>query len=170
MATHQIIILGTLTLPDSSGNVFPEPAAANLEANDRYPGSVLVFTDTATRDGLGFGFTVPQNYVGSPQFRMVYATPATTGVLRAEIDYTSIASGETVDPSADQENLVQSITVPGTTRLLDVQAIGSPTAGNFASGDLCRGTLYRDGLEGAPIDTLADAAYLFTLIFEYADA
>ncbi len=167
--THTMAILGSMTLPDNSGEVTQEPAAVNLEANDRYPGLVYKFADTSTRDGLGFGFRVPVNYASAPRFLLVYATPATSGVLRAEIDYTSIDPGETGDPSSDQENLTESITVPGTARLLDEQAIGSPTASNFSPGDQVRGTIFRDGLEGAPIDTLADAAYMWTLIFEWQD-
>jgi hypothetical protein len=50
VAIYQITILGFNTLPDASGNVYFEPAAINLQTNDRFSQRVAVFVDTATRD------------------------------------------------------------------------------------------------------------------------
>jgi hypothetical protein len=163
MATHVEPV--PLTLPDTSGNVYFEPGAINFESNDRYPGEVCVFKDTATRIGCGFQFRVPQNYVGSPVFLVGYATTATSGTYDVEIDYTAIATTETLDPSADQENLGATDTVPGTARIRDEVSL-SATAGNFAAGDIVKGTLFRDGSES---DTVAASIYVIGLWFQYVD-
>lgn len=164
MATH--IIPCRFTLPDTSGNVYVEPASVGLQANDRYPLDVVAFLDTATRIGMGFIVRVPQNYVGTPAFLIEWATTATSGNADWEIDYTAVADAESLDPSADQENLGAVVAAPGTARLRKSSSI-SATAGNFAAGDLVMGTLFRDGSES---DTIAATLWVPGLYFSYADA
>lgn len=165
MATHTIPILGLNTLPDTTGNVYFEPHASNFGANDRYPALIGVFKDTATRDKMGFGFRVPQNYVGNAAFLIEYATTATAGNFDSEIDYTAVADGESLDPSADQEAIAALTAVPGTARLMDIITI-TATAGNFVAGDKVIGVLARDGADG---DTVAASIYIFGLYFQYTD-
>jgi hypothetical protein len=169
MAVHHISILGAATLPDTSGNVYFEPAAVNFQANDRYSQSVAVFKDTSTRDTLGGNFRVPQNYVGTAKVGLVWGTTATSGDVRLEFDYTAIADGESGDPSADQESVAATVTVPGTARLLKVTEI-SLTSGNLVAGDLVQFRIARDGAEAGPLDTLAASLYLLAAYFSYADA
>jgi hypothetical protein len=169
MATHRIPILGAGTLPDTSGNVYFEPASINLQANDRYPHLVAVFKDTATRDKLGGTFAVPKNYVGSPQIVLVWSTVATTGNARLEFDYTAIADGESSDPSADQQTVALTQAAPGTARLYEFAVIAL-TAGNFAVDDIVQFSIARDGAEAGPLDTIADSLYLAAALFEYTDA
>jgi hypothetical protein len=169
MATLRIPILGAATLPDTSGNVTPEPAAVNFQSNDRYPGLVWKFADTSTRDKLGGSFTVPQNYVGTPKVRLYWGTTATSGNARLEFDYTAIADGESADPSADQESVASTVAAPGTARLVKVTEIAL-TAGNFAAGDLVQFSIARDGAEAGPLDTIAAALYLLYAEFVYNDA
>jgi hypothetical protein len=78
MATHTPSILGAATKPDDSGNVYQEPAAINLQSNDRYPVMVWVFKDSSTRIKLGGVFQIPQNYVGTPKIGVVVAAVPTT--------------------------------------------------------------------------------------------
>lgn len=167
MATRKIDILGSATVPDTSGSVYQEPAAVNLQTNDRYPGLVFVFADSGTRIKLGIGFFVPPDYVGTPKIGVYVACVPTTGDWRYEVDYTAIADGESVDPSADQESVGATVTVPGTARLLDVQELAL-TAGNFAAGDWVEGVIVRDGADAA--DTLAGSLYLLGAYFSYTDA
>jgi len=169
MATHHLPILGAATLPDTSGNVYQEPAALNLQSNDRYPHLVFVFADTSTRDTLGGVFRVPQNYVGTPKIGLCWACVPTSGDVRWEFDYTAIADGESADPSADQESVGATVTVPGTARLLEVTEIAL-TAGNFAVGDLVQFRIARDGAQAGPADTMAGSLYLLAAYFSYADA
>lgn len=167
MATHAINILGASSSPDTSGSVTPEPVAVNLQTNDRYPILCFKFADSGTRIVLGGTFVVPQNYVGTPKIRVFVATTATAGDWRYEFDYTAIADAESTDPSADQESVGATVTVPGTARLLDVQD-QSLTAGNFVAGDIVQFSVVRDGTDAA--DTLAAALYLFAVQFVYNDA
>jgi len=169
MATHSIPILGAATLPDTTGSVYPEPAAINLQSNDRYPGLVFVFADTSTRLKLGVGFEIPQNYVGTAKLRLIWATTVTSGKVVWEFDYTSIADAESSDPSADQESTTSTgVTVAGTARLLKVTDI-SLTSSNFAVGDWVEGVIVRDGADTTN-DTAAASAYLYGAAFVYNDA
>lgn len=169
MATLKINILGAATLPDTSGNVYAEPAAVNFQANDHYPNLVFVFKDTSTRDTLGFAFHVPQNYVGTPKVGLIWATTANSGNVRLETDLTAIADGESGDPSADQESIAATVAVPGTARLIKVTELAF-TAGNFAAADWVQGRIARDGAEAGPLDTLAASLYLLGAYFSYTDA
>lgn len=164
MATY--VIPCNLDLPDTSGNVYWEPAALNLLANDRYPGMVVVFKDTATRDGIGFSVRVPKNYVGTPVFIVEWATVATAGNFDCEIDYRAIADAESWDPTTDQENIQSTIAAPGTARLRKSSSIAA-TGANFAVDDLVVGTLFRDGSES---DTISGSVYVLGLYLSYADA
>jgi hypothetical protein len=168
VSVHHLDILGVATLPDTSGSVYFEPAAVNLQSNDRYPQLVAVFADTATRLTLGGNFRVPQNYVGTAKVGLVWATTVTSGDVRLEFDYTAIADAESGDPSADQESVGATVTVPGTARLLKVTEI-SLTAGNFAAGDLVQFVISRDGAHAGPADTAAASLYLLAAYFSYAD-
>jgi hypothetical protein len=163
MATHILDV--PLQLPDTSGNALFEPAAINFGTNDRYPIEVAVFKDTSTRVGIGFQFRVPQIYVGTPKLLIEWATTATSGTADWEADYTAIADNESLDPSADQENVVNTGTAPGTARLREVTEL-TLTGGNLAAGDLVLGTLFRDG---ADADTIAASLYVFGLYFSFAD-
>lgn len=169
MATHTIPILGAATLPDTTGSVYPEPAAINLESNDRYPGLVWVFADTSTRIKLGVRFRVPDNYVGTAKIILIWATTATSGKVVWEFDYTAIADTESTDPSADQEAVTSTgTTVPGTARLRATETINL-TSANLAAGDWVQGVIVRDGLDTTN-DTAAASAYLQGAFFQYADA
>lgn len=169
MAVHHIPILGADTVPDTSGSVYAEPVASNLQANDRYPGMCFVFADTSVRNKLGVGFEIPQNYVGTAKLGLIWATTVTSGKVVWEFDYTSIAATESGDPSADQESTTSTgVTVPGTARLLTMTEI-SLTSANFAAGDWVQGEIVRDGADTTN-DTAAASAYLLGAYFSYADA
>lgn len=168
MATHVIPILNDATHIDTSGNVYKEPAALNLQSNDRYPQMVYVFTDTSTRDKIGGVFLVPQNYVGTAKVGLVWATTATSGNARWEFDYTAIADAESSDPSADQESVASTVAVPGTARLYKFTEI-SLTSSNIAVADMVQFAIARDGAEAGPLDTVAASLYLAYAYFKYAD-
>jgi hypothetical protein len=167
MATHVLEI--ALGFPGTSGNVTPEPAAVTFQANDRYPQDVMKFADTATRDTLGFSFIVPQNYVGTPKVGLVWATTATAGNARLAVDLTSVADGESADPSADQESVAATVAAPGTARLQKYTELAF-TGATFAAGDRVQGQIARDGAAAGPLDTIAAPVYLLSAYFSYADA
>lgn len=165
MATHRINILGWSALPDTSGNVWLEPAALT-QTNDRYAQLVARFKDTATKDSLGFRFQVPQNYVGTAKFYVNWTTTATSGNAIWNVDYSSAAQTASLDPSADEESLTVTTAAPGSSQTGVVSSM-TATAGNFAAGDICQGKVSRNG---AGSDTIAADLIAYEVYFEYLDA
>ncbi len=164
MATHRISIGTWAMLPDTSGNVWLEPASLT-QTNDRYPQLVARFRDTATKDSLGFRFQIPQNYVGTAKFYVCWTTTATSGNAIWTVDYSSAGQTASLDPSADEENLTVTTAAPGSSQT-GVQSSMTATAANFAAGDICQGKLSRNG---AGSDTIAADLVVYEFFFEYAD-
>lgn len=168
MATHRIPILGWQATPDSSGNVFFESYDVKA-TNDVWDRLVAIFNDTATRIGLHGGFTVPKNYVGGAKVIIVWTATATSGDVEWDIDYRAVGGNdaESLDQAGTQESVNNNDTAPGAAnRRLECEL--SLTAGNFAADDEVEFTLFRDGADGG--DTMAAAAIVFNVLFEYADA
>ena len=164
MATHLCPVW--FTQPEAG--VYFEPAAVSLQSNDRYPGTVLAFPSQTLRQGCGFQVVVPNNYVSTAVLDVVGATTATSGDVNMDLAYTAIASGESIDPSADQETFANTATtVPGTARLLFTVSFNLTDA-NLAAGDLLIGTLYRDAADAA--DTLAATYWAVYATLRYTDA
>lgn len=161
-------ILGVATVPDTSGNVFWEPASIKA-SNDQWPGLVCIFNDTSTRLGLRGRFTVPKNYAGSPKIIAVWTATATSGDVVWDFDYRAVGGNdaESLDQSGTQEAVTVTDTAPGAAhrRLGAEMAL---TAGNLAVDDEVQFELYRDGASGS--DTMAAAAILYALLFEWSDA
>jgi len=166
MATHRQPLIGYGTLPDTSGNMFFEPASVKL-SNDLYGGHVGIFKDSGTKVSLKCRITVPENYVGTPVIVADIAANATTGNVVLDVDYRAIADGESYDPSTHQESVTATVTMPGTA-FLRKRATLSLTGSNLAPGDTLEVLFSRDGAQAA--DTLAADLMLFDLTFEYADA
>lgn len=167
MSTHQISILGANTIPDSVGNVFFEPYPIKA-TNDFWNHLSCIFNDTATKDSLYGLFTVPQNYVGTPKFYPIWTSTATTGNVVWEMVYRTIGGDDTtsLDQTTAEETLTVTDAAPSATdrRLTPSMAA---TAGNFAAGETVEFRLSRDGTAA---DTMAAAAQLHALVFEYTDA
>lgn len=164
MATFRMSILGFAVLPDTSGNVWCEPAALT-QSNDRYAQMVARFKDTGTKDCLGFRFPVPNNYVGNPVFEIIWTTTATSGNAIWNADYSSAAKTASLDPSADEEALTVTTAAPGSSQT-GVASRMSATAGNFTPNDICQGRICRNG---AGSDTIAADLIVYEVIFEYTD-
>jgi hypothetical protein len=163
MATHRLSIFNCL-MPDTSGNDWFEPASIT-QTNDRYTQMVLRFKDTATKDTAGFKFSVPNNYVSSPVFEVIWTTTATSGNAIWNVDYSSASKTASLDPSADEENLTVTTAAPGTSQT-GVASTMSATAANIAAADVCQGKL---GRNGAGADTIAADLVVYDLIFQYSD-
>jgi hypothetical protein len=164
VATVRLSILGAAQLPDTSGNVWPEPASVT-QTNKKSPQSVWRFKDTATKDSLGFRFSVPHDYVGSPVFEIIWTTTATSGNAVLTSDYTSSSKTATLDPSTDEESLSVTTAAPGTSQL-GVASRMTATAANFAADDVCQGRISRNG---AGSDTIAADLVIYDIIFEYVN-
>ena len=167
MATHRIPILGAATVPDTSGNVFFEPYTVKA-TNDVWGRLVAIFNDTATRLGLRGGFTVPKNYVGAAKIIVVWTATAITGDVVWDFDYRTVGGNDTtsLDQAGVEEALTVTDTAPGAAHRR-LEATMTATAANFAADEEVEFELFRDGVAA---DTMAAAAILFALMFEYSDA
>jgi hypothetical protein len=168
MATHRIPILGFGTVPDTSGNVFFEPYDVKA-TNDVWDRLVLIFNDTATRLGVHGGFTVPKNYVGTAKIIVVWTATATSGDVEWDFDYRAVGGddSESLDQSGTQESVNNNDTAPGAAHRR-MECSLTLTSSNLAVDDEVEFGLFRDGTDGG--DTMAAAAIVFQVLFEYADA
>jgi hypothetical protein len=168
VATHRIPILGWATLPDINGQAFPESYDTKA-TNDVWDRLVMVFNDSIIRSALAGGFAVPKNYVGTPKLIIVWTATATSGAVVWDFDYRAVGGNdaESLDQTGTQEAVTVTDTAPGAAhRRLEAEI--ALTAGNFAVDDEVEFLFARDGTDAA--DTMAAAALLFGLYFEYADA
>jgi hypothetical protein len=171
MATHRIPILGFPTLPDATGRVFFEPY--NVKAtNDIFKNLVLILNDPGASQNHGvYGkFRIPTNYVGTPKVVVAWTSTATTGTCLFAFDYRAIGGNdaESLDQASFQEQIdISDVAPTATDRKLEVS--GALTAGNLAADDEVEFYFYRDGTTGAPTDTMAAAAIVFGVYFEYSD-
>lgn len=168
MATHRIPILGFGTVPDASGDVFLEPYTIKA-TNAVWGRLVAIFNDTANRDGLRSGFVVPKNYVGSANLVVVWTSTATSGDVEWDFDYRAVGGNdsESLDQAGTQESVNANDTAPSAAHERMEISIAL-TDGNFAVDDEVTFELFRDGTDAG--DTMAAAAIVFSVIFEYADA
>lgn len=99
MATKRIPILGASTVPDSSGDCFPD-AVVNQLSLASAPGNEMCFVMVDPNGGGDHGlygkFSVPQDYSGSPVLVI-------RGILDGAPTTTAIAFGFQGKPLADDE-------------------------------------------------------------------
>ncbi len=168
MATHRLPILGFGTIPDETGEVFFEPYSVKA-TNDVWGQLVAIFNDTATRNGMKGAFHVPKDYVGTANLILVWTATATSGDVEWDFDYRAVGGNdsESLDQSGTQESVNSNDTAPTAAhRRLEISI--SLTDGNFAVDDTVLFELFRDGTDAG--DTMAAAAILFDVFFEYSDA
>lgn len=168
MATHQISILAGLR-PDTTGRAFFEPYDVKA-TNDMFRHMVGVLNDPAASQAHGFygRFLVPQNYVGSPVIRPVWTSTAVTGNCKLDFDYRAIGGddAESLDQTTFQENLTVTDVAPSAANERNVPSMAM-TAANLAAGDTVEFFFTRE--DGSGVDTMAAAATLHDLIFQYTD-
>jgi hypothetical protein len=168
MATFRIPILGAHTVPDNSGNVFFEPYTLQA-TNDNWGHLVVLFDDTATRIGLFGAFDVPQNYISGANIIVHWTSTATSGDVEWDFDYRAVGGNdsESLDQATAQESVNQNDTAPSATdnRMTVTLAL---TDSNLLPGDTVEFSLFRDGTDGG--DTMAAAATVHSVLFEYKDA
>lgn len=171
MATHRISILGFGTLPDTTGRCFPEPYTVKA-SGDFFRHVVLIFNDPSGGQAHGIygAFDLPQNYVGSPKIYPVWTSTATSGNVKWDFDYRAVGGddAESLDQSGTfQENLTVTDAAPSAAHERNTPSM-SLTAGNLAAGDTIEFFFTRE--DGSGTDTMAAAAILHDLLFEYTDA
>lgn len=167
MATYRIPILGPQTLPDATGDVFQEPY--NVKAtNDFWRHLHFIFNDTATKISLYALFGVPKNYVSSAAWVIVWTSTATSGNVVWETAYRTVAGDDAASldqATAEETQTVTDAAPTATDRRLETTI--TPTASNFAADETVELRFSRDGSSGS--DTMAAAAQLVGLYFQYAD-
>ena len=164
MATHRISILGAGTIPDTSGEVFFQPYSI-VDSGTVLDPLVLMFNDSGTKDGVRGSFEVPQNYVDTANLVMKWTANATSGTVI--FDWSVLASSITEDMGAAAVRTSETVTdtKTGTAFLLEVISM-TLTDTDYVAGDLVTFELFRDTVN----DTMAAAAAVFSVHFEYADA
>ena len=168
MATLRLPILGWATLPDTSGNVFLEPYPVKA-TNDNWGKLIVVFNDTASRDGIHGSFNVPKDYTDTANLIVVWTTTATTGDVEWDFDYRAVGGNdsESLDQATAQESVNSNDTAPSATdERMEISI--ALTDGNFAADDTVSFTLFRDGTDAG--DTISAAVQIHDLLFEYNNA
>jgi len=168
MATFRKPILGFGTLPNTGGEVFFEPYSVKA-TNGVWKRLVLIFNGSlSTRNGVAGGFSVPKNYVGSANLIIVWTSTATTGDVEWDFDYRAVGGNDTesLDQSGTQESVNSNDTAPSAAH--ERMEISIPlTDGNFTIDDEVEFELFRDQVDAG--DTMAAAAIVFSVFFEYSN-
>ncbi len=167
MSVHRIPIIGFSSIPDASGNVWPEPATIK-QTTAPWRGLQYIFKDTSTKDGLHGRFMVPKNFVGTAKLCLVWAVNATTGNARWVFEYRAIADTESFNQAGNQESVGATVACPATAHL-SKETLITLTSTNFAVGDVVDFAIFRDGAAAGPLDTVAADVALRGAWFEYAD-
>ncbi len=168
MATIRVPIIGWPSIPDGSGDVFFEPYSVKA-TNDVWDRLVAIFNDVNARIGLRGGFTVPKDYVGSAKIIVVWTSTAISGDVEWDFDYRAVGGDDTesLDQAGTQESVNINDTAPSAIHER-MEAALTLTAGNIAADDEVEFEFFRDGADAG--DTMAAAAIVFALLFEYSDA
>lgn len=121
------------------------------------------------RLGLNGGFTIPKDYVGSATLVIVWTSTITTGDVVWDFEYRAVGGddSESLDQAGTQESVSVTDTAPSAANER-MEATIALTSANFAVDDEVEFYFARDGTDAA--DTMAGAAMLFSLIFQYARA
>jgi hypothetical protein len=142
--------------------------------NDVWKHMVFVFNDPTSGQvhGIYGQFPVPQNYVGSPVIVPVWTSSASGGGqnCRWRFTYRTVGGDDTtsLDQSGNEQQVSLTDAAPtATDRRLAPTGLAL-TAGNFAAGETVEFLFERNDDGG--IDTMAAAATLHDLLFQYADA
>lgn len=167
MATHRLPILGFPTVPDTSGDAFFEPFTIKA-SNDVWGHLVLVLNDSGTRIGIYGKFAVPIEYVDTANLVIVWTSTAIVGDVEFDFDYRAVGGNDTesLDQAGTQESVNSNDTAPSAA-YERMELTIALTDGNFAAEDTVEFFFPRDGTDGG--DTMAAAALVFGLFFEYND-
>lgn len=167
MTTHVIPIMGVNTVPDSSGNVYPD-LYSKKATNGVWPMLVYVFEDSGTKIGLSGLFRVPKNYENVAKVWIEWTSSVTSGNVVWTFEYRAVGGDDTesMDQAGVQQSSSETDAAPSAAhRRLSIDI--DLTDGNFSGDDLVEFNFYRDGSSGS--DTLAGDAILFGLFFSYMD-
>ncbi len=165
MATHRLPIY--FNGPDSSGEVYPEPASVGF-SNAVFGDLLLwVFDDPTQANRLAGQFTVPQNYVDTANIVVVWTSDVTSNDFDIHFSYRAVGGNDTesLDQATVQETL-NDVDVAPSASYERMEFSLAATDGNFAAGDTVFCLLGRDSAS----DTLVGKVWITEVFFEYNDA
>lgn len=172
MATHRLPILTNLE-PDASGDVYRTPGTL-LAGFTNFKRGVWVFKDTSTKVILSGAFFVPSTYVATSATAFIAKWVSDNDVIAGDVvwdlDYRTVAVGESEDQVLNEQTLTVTDAAPGTADLQQEVTIGNATEANFAGGQEVQFDISRDGAVGGPTDDMVANAVLIGLFFVWADA
>lgn len=166
MATHRQSILGFATVPDDSGDVFFEPYDIKA-ANDQWKRLVAIFNDASALSRMRGAFNVPSDYVGAPKVIVVWTAGTTSGTVNWLFQYRAVGGNDT--ESLDQSGVQETANVTDDAPSAIHERLETPialTAANLAADD----TVLFDIVRNSTADTMAAAAIVHDVLFEYSDA
>ena len=170
MATHRVSILGTSTIPDTTGRAFFEPYSVKA-TNDIFRHLVGVLNDPAAAEAHGFygQFPIAKNYVGTASIIVVWTTTATTGNFRSRFQYRAVGGddAESLDQATFQETVSVTDAAPSAANER-MEASFALTAANLAVDDSV--TFLYERLDDTGTDTLAAAVTIHDILLQYNDA
>jgi len=163
MATFQLEIGPEGFKPNISG-VYLQPYSFIDTATILDP-IVLCFDNTGTKIGAAKSFTVPQNYIGTPNLTVLWNANATVGTGKIDLSYLNRTDAEDMGAAAQSTTDTTTTTTDGTAFGLNRTTLAL-TAGDFVAGDISMMEVFRD----SATDTLAVTLMVHKIIFEYSDA
>ncbi len=169
MTTRELPILGSATLPDTSGDVFFEVATVK-RTNDFFQELLLIFNDSGNDDEIFGRFQVPKGYVDTANLLIRWTTTATSGDVEFGFAYRAVGGNdaESLDQATAQEsNLSGNNDTAPSAANEQMEFRITLTDGNFAVGDTVQWIFSREGADAG--DGIA-AAIQVELFFEYNDA
>ncbi len=169
MATHEIGILGAMTAPDDSGDVFQEPLETALALGTVDLGELLCMTmlaPTGADIGLYGKFNIPQNYAGTPVLVIRGVIGEAANTLAFGVQQLGRGDSESIDTALEAEDTASNATWTGyAAEDLYEETITLTPAAAYAAGDEVFFFFYRDD----SVDTQTGEFHLTGLFFQYSD-
>ena len=167
MATHDLPILGAMTGPDTSGDIFFEPAEVAMTLGTAALGGLQVLTmqaPTGSDIGVYGKFNIPQNYVGTPVLVIRGALGEAANTLGFGLQQLSRADSEALDTALEAEDIASNGTWTGyVAEDIYEETITITPSAAFVVGDEVFFFFFRDD----SVDTQTGEFYLTGLFFRH---
>ena len=170
MATHDLPILGAMTVPDNSGTCYFQPLETAVATTAANLLNLVLTMEFPTGSDLGvYGkFNIPQNYVDTPLLVIRGVIEGTANTLAFGIECVGgVADSETVDAAFETEDLANNATWTGyADEEMYEETIAMTPAAAYVPGDEVFYHFFRD-------DSVDDTTFDFHvtgLFFRYNDA
>ena len=169
MATHDIPILGAMTAPDSSGDVFFEPLEQALTLGTAVLDTLLGLTmlaPTGADIGVYGKFNIPQNYAGTPVLVIRGVIAQAASKIAFGLAQVGHADSDDIDIVLEAADLGENDVWTGyaANDMFELTIALTPAA-SYTVGDEVLFFLFRDD----SVDTQTGEFHLTGLFFRYSD-